>query len=89
VLGACAVPAFNDLGRTKSGQTRFQAAITRGVGIGVLGATFGIISSLVAGGNSVRNTIIPAMMGAAFWGTLVGLTVYFEGKGDTVNGRMV
>ena len=86
MLAVCPGPAF--LGH-RSGQTRFQAAISRGVGIGILGAAFGIVTSLVAGSNTVRNTIAPAVMGAIFWGSLVGLSVYFEGRDDAVNGRMV
>lgn len=86
MLAYCPDPALRG---HASGMTRGQAAIARGVGIGVLGATFGIVTTLVAGGDTVRNTIVPAIMGAAFWGTLVGLSVYFEGRDDAVNGRMV
>ena len=57
-----------------------QAAIARGVGTAALGGAFGILTSVVAGGRTVREVIVPALMGTVFWGGLIGVSVYFAYK---------
>jgi hypothetical protein len=57
-----------------------QAAIARGVGTAALGGAFGILTSVVAGGRTIREVIVPALMGTVFWGGLIGISVYFAYK---------
>ena len=58
----------------------YQAAIARGVGIGMLGGTFGMLTSMVAGGQTAREVLVPAAMSAVFWGCLIGFSIYFDSR---------
>ena len=68
------------LGFVPGRQLPHQAAIARGVGTAALGGAFGILTSLVAGGRTAREVIVPAIMGTVFWGGLIGVSVYFAYK---------
>lgn len=57
-----------------------QAAIARGVGTAALGGAFGILTSVVAGGRTFREVVVPSIMGTIFWGALIGVSVYAAHK---------
>lgn len=80
-VSSCPGPAFGYIVPAGFNHRKpHQAAIARGVGIAALGGAFGIVTSLVAGGRTMREVIYPSVMGTVFWGGLIGLSVYTAHK---------
>lgn len=61
-------------------QLPHQAAIGRGVGIAMTAGAFGLVTSIVAGGRTPRQVLLPTAMNVLFWGLFVGLTTYASHK---------
>jgi hypothetical protein len=58
-----------------------QVAIARGVGLAALAGSFSVLSAVISGGRTPKQVLIPALLGSAFWGTVIGLSIYFDHRG--------
>lgn len=63
-----------------AGMRPHQHAIARGLGIGLLGAGFGILMAHVGGARDPRQILASACLSGLFWSTVIGISIYADAK---------